>query len=141
MHIREYQQWLQAWDKARTWDQTLMSHTVLHAVEEMGEVSKLVQMLEGYRPTKPADLDLVRSELALELSDLQVMLFKIAYLCGIDMEDAMVRGQQKADARFPDPAAGPADLAAYHEHFAAYLRLQLPSFTLPTDTGDSANEK
>jgi NTP pyrophosphatase (non-canonical NTP hydrolase) len=106
MHIREYQQWLQAWDHARTWDQTLLSHTLLHAVEEMGEVSKLVQMMEGYRPLKPADLDLVRSELALELSDLQVMLFKIAYLCGIDMEDAMIRGQHKADARFPDPAIG-----------------------------------
>ena len=57
MHIREYQQWLQTWDQARTWDQTLMSHTLLHAVEEMGEVSKLVQMLEGYRPPKPADLE------------------------------------------------------------------------------------
>lgn len=141
MHIREYQQWLQTWDRARTWDQTLMSHTLLHAVEEMGEVSKLVQMLEGYRPPKPADLDLVRSELALELSDLQVMLFKIAYLCGIDMEEAMVRGQQKADERFPDPATGPADLDAYHERFAAYLCSHLPSFTLPTDTGDSAKEK
>ena len=32
------------------------------------------------------------------------MLFKIAYLCGIDMETAMLRGQQKADQRFPDPA-------------------------------------
>jgi NTP pyrophosphatase (non-canonical NTP hydrolase) len=141
MHIREYQQWLQAWDHARTWDQTLLSHTLLHAVEEMGEVSKLVQMMEGYRPLKPADLDLVRSELALELSDLQVMLFKIAYLCGIDMEDAMIRGQHKADARFPDPAIGHADLAAYHERFAAYLRSQFPSFPLSTDTGDPAKDK
>ena len=39
----------------------------------------------------------VRADLALELSDLQVMLFKIAYLCDIDMESAMMRGQAKAD--------------------------------------------
>jgi NTP pyrophosphatase (non-canonical NTP hydrolase) len=122
MHIREYQQWLEAWDKARTWDQITLGHTLLHALEELGEVSKLVQMLEGYRPPNPAELDALRAELALELSDLQVMLFKIAYLSGIDMEQAMVRGQQKANARFPDPAAGPADQRAYQARFLQYLR-------------------
>ncbi|MFN8492130.1 MAG: MazG-like family protein [Caldilineaceae bacterium] len=121
MHIREYQDWLEAWDKARTWDRVLPSHTLLHALEELGEISKLVQMIEGYRALKPPDLEQVRDELALELSDLQVMLFKIAYLCGIDMETAMIRGQQKADQRFPDPADGPADQAAYWQRFQQYL--------------------
>ena len=121
MHIRDYQQWLEAWDKARTWDKVLPSHTLLHALEELGEVSKLVQMIEGYRAPKPADLAQVRAELALELSDLQVMLFKVAYLCGIDMETAMQAGQQKADQRFPDPATGPADQAAYWQRFQKYL--------------------
>lgn len=121
MHIREYQAWLEAWDRERTWEQITLSHTLLHAMEELGEVSKQVQMLEGYRTPKPADLDVVRAELALELSDLQVMLFKIAYLCGIDMEDAMIRGQQKADARFPDPASGPPEREAYWARYKAYL--------------------
>ena len=53
MHIREYQQWLEAWDRTRTWDQVTLGHTLLHAIEELGEVSKLVQMLEGYRPPNP----------------------------------------------------------------------------------------
>lgn len=121
MHIREYQQWLKEWDEARTWDQILPSHTLLHAMEELGEVSKLVQMLEGYRPLNPADEDEVKDLLALELSDLQVMLFKIAYLCDIDMEDAMTRGQAKADARFPDPATGPEDRRAYWQRFREYI--------------------
>lgn len=121
MHIREYQEWLEAWDKARNWDRVLPSHTLLHALEELGEISKLVQMVEGYRALKPPTLDQVRDELALELSDLQVMLFKIAYLCDIDMETAMQRGQQKADQRFPDPAAGPADQAAYWQRFQQYM--------------------
>src|SRR6476619_1106528 len=121
MQIREYQQWLETWDKARGWDQVLPSHTLLHALEELGEVSKLVQMIEGYRALKPPAIEQVRDELALELSDLQVMLFKIAYLCGIDMETAMQRGQQKADQRFPDPAAGPAEQAAYWQRFQQYL--------------------
>ena len=122
MHIREYQQWLEAWDRARMWDEVTLGHTLLHALEELGEVSKLVQMIEGYRAPNPPNLDEVRSELALELSDLQVMLFKIAYLCGIDMEDAMIRGQRKADARFPDPADGPAERNAYWSRYQDYLR-------------------
>src|SRR5829696_52500 len=121
MHIHEYQQWLEAWDRVRTWDRILPSHVLLHAVEEMGEISKLVQMVEGYRDPKGVDLDTIRAELALELSDLQVMLFKIAYLCGIDMEEAMQRGQVKADQRFPDPTEGPADQQAYWQRFQQYI--------------------
>ncbi len=121
MHIHEYQAWLEAWDRARTWDKVLPSHTLLHAVEEMGEVSKLVQMIEGYRPLDPPELEEVRALLALELSDLQVMLFKVAYLCGIDMEEAMRRGQAKADVRFPDPATGPEEQEAYWRRFREYL--------------------
>ncbi len=126
MHIREYQQWLEAWDRARTWHEVTLSHTLLHALEELGEVSKLVQMIEGYRAPDPPDLEQLRSELALELSDLQVMIFKIAYLCGIDMEDAMTRGQRKADARFPDPADGPVERDAYWSRYRDYLRSVQP---------------
>jgi len=122
MEIREYQRWLEEWDKERDWDRVLASHTLLHAVEEMGEISKLVQMIEGYRALKPPDIEAVRDELALELSDLQVMLFKIAYLCGVDMEEAMVKGQAKADARFPDPESGPEERARYWARFQEYIK-------------------
>jgi NTP pyrophosphatase (non-canonical NTP hydrolase) len=122
MHIRDYQAWLEAWDRARTWDRVLPSHTLLHALEELGEVSKLVQMIEGYRDPGLRTEQEVRDELALELSDLQVMLFKIAYLCGIDMEEAMQRGQVKADRRFPDPASGRADQQAYRSRFRRTLQ-------------------
>lgn len=121
MEIREYQRWLEQWDKERDWDRVLASHTLLHAVEEMGEISKLVQMIEGYRALKPPDIEAVREELALELSDLQVMLFKIAYLCGVDMEEAMIKGQAKADARFPDPEDGPPERARYWARFQQYI--------------------
>ncbi len=36
-------------DKERGWDRALLSHTLLHAVEEMGEVSRHIQAFEGYR--------------------------------------------------------------------------------------------
>lgn len=121
MHIRDYQRWLEEWDRARTWDQVLLSHTLLHALEEMGEISRLVQMLEGYRPLDPPNEKAVQDLLALELSDLQVFLFKIAYTCGIDMESAMKQGQRKADARFPDPDTGPAERDAYWQRFQANI--------------------
>lgn len=122
MHIREYQDWLEEWDRARGWQQTLLSHVMLHATEEMGEVSRLVQMIEGYRPPSPPNLDGVRDLLALELSDLMVMLFKLAYMCDIDMENALVRGMAKADQRFPNPADGHAELEATWQRFRDYLR-------------------
>ncbi len=117
MHIHEYQAWLEQWDRARHWDKVMLSHTLLHALEELGEISRLVQMLEGYRPLDPPDEQEVRERLALELSDLQVMLFKLAYQCGIDMETAMIRGQEKADERFPDPTTGPAVQQEYWRRF------------------------
>jgi NTP pyrophosphatase (non-canonical NTP hydrolase) len=124
MHIREYQAWLQAWDEERGWEQVLLSHTLLHAMEELGEVSKLAQAMEGYRSLPPGGLDALRDRLAEELSDLQVMLFKVAYLCEIDMESALQRGMAKADQRYPDPATGPADVAASWERFSAFLERQ-----------------
>lgn len=136
MQIREYQEWLEAWDRARTWEKTTLGHTLLHALEELGEVSKLVQMLEGYRAPSPQNRALLLDELALELSDLQVMLFKIAYLCGIDMETAMARGQAKADLRFPNPADGPAEREAYWERHRTYLA----SLGLLPDTSDPSRE-
>ncbi len=123
MHIRDYQQWLEEWDKAREFDRVLPSHTLLHAMEELGEISKLVQQIEGYRPNRYTDMDTLRQELALELSDLQVMLFKVAYLCEIDMEEALIQGQQKADQRFPSVEAGPARRDAYWQHFQQYIAI------------------
>ena len=121
MHIREYQTWLENWDKVRGWDRVLPSHTLLHTLEELGEVSRLVQTLEGYRSLEPNDSETMRDDLALELSDLQVMIFKLAYLCGIDMETAMRRGQAKADQRFPDPATGPTERDEYWRRFRRYI--------------------
>jgi NTP pyrophosphatase (non-canonical NTP hydrolase) len=137
MHIREYQAWLEAWDRARTWDRVLPSHTLLHALEELGEISKLIQMVEGYRDPGARSPEQLRNELALELSDLQVMLFKIAYLCGIDMEDAMQRGRAKADQRFPNPADGPRDRAAYHARFLQALRQAHISLSPTPDQPDT----
>lgn len=110
MHIRAYQQWLQDWDHARGWDQVAPTHTLLHAVEEMGEVARVILRREGYKPSTSADQWEI--EFREELSDVFVFLFKLAYQCGVDVEDALLAGMVKADARYP-LETGAAELARY----------------------------
>ncbi len=98
MCIREYQSWLEAWDRERGWDQVDPAHTLVHALEEMGEVARLVLRYEGYK--EAADPEALRADLAEEMSDLFVFLFKLAYQTGIDVEDALAAGQAKANARY-----------------------------------------
>ncbi len=128
-----YQRWLEEWDRVRTWDKVLPSHVLLHAMEELGEVSRLVQVVEGYRSMDGVSAEQIRADLELEFSDLQVMLFKIAYLCDIDMESAMMRGQAKADRLFPNPDEGPAERDAYWQRFREYLAKRGLTVDAPPD--------
>ena len=100
MQMSEYEQWLEAWDKARGWDRVAVSHTLVHALEEMGEVARLVLQWEGYKDADSPER--LHAELEEELSDVFVFLFKLAYQTGIDVEAALARGQAKADGRYED---------------------------------------
>lgn len=98
MHIREYQLWLQAYDEARGWDQIALAHTFLHLIEEIGEIAREVEYLEGYR--EATDADEVRAHLAEELADAVTFLAKLAYQSGVDLEDALRANMTKAEDRF-----------------------------------------
>jgi NTP pyrophosphatase (non-canonical NTP hydrolase) len=98
MHIREYQLWLQAYDEARGWDKISPSHSFLHLVEEIGEIARQVEYLEGYRDAENAEE--VRGNLAEELADAATFLYKLAYQCGVDLEDALRANMSKAENRF-----------------------------------------
>jgi NTP pyrophosphatase (non-canonical NTP hydrolase) len=111
MHIHEYQQWLEAWDRVRGWDRVAVSHTLIHALEELGEVARLVLQWEGYKQAESAEQ--LHAELEEELSDVFIFLFKLAYQTGVDVEAALARGQAKAEARHPDLAQASAELARY----------------------------
>ena len=98
MHISDYQHWLEAYDRERGFDRVYPSQTLVHALEEMGEIAREVLYLEGYR--EPDDLDQRRAFLAAELADCLTFLFKLAYQFDIDMEAALVANQRKANERF-----------------------------------------
>jgi NTP pyrophosphatase (non-canonical NTP hydrolase) len=119
MQIREYQHWLEAWDRARGWDRVLPGHTLVHAFEEMGEVARLVLQWEGYKDAESPEK--LHAELEEELSDVFVFLFKLAYQTGVDVEAALARGQAKADGRYPDLEQAGAELARYHARQAEEL--------------------
>ncbi len=120
MRVREYQSWLEAWDRERGWDKVDPAHTLVHALEEMGEVARLVLRYEGYK--EAADPDAMRADLAEEMSDLFVFLFKLAYQTGIDVEDALTAGQAKANARYPDLDRAGEELARYQARQAELKR-------------------
>ena len=112
MQIRDYQQWLEAWDRARGWDRVSPSHTLIHALEELGEVARLMLQWEGYKDA--ASPETLHADLEAELSDVFVFLFKLAYQTGVDVEAALARGQAKADGRYDNLAEANAMLARYH---------------------------
>ena len=120
MQIHEYQQWLEAWDEARGWDRVSPSHTLIHALEELGEVARLVLQWEGYKQAESAEQ--LHAELEEELSDVFVFLFKLAYQTGVDVEAALVRGQVKAEARYPDLAQASAEFERYQARQAELRR-------------------
>ncbi len=119
MQIREYQHWLEAWDKARGWDRVSPSHTLIHALEELGEVARLLLQWEGYKDA--ASPERLRADLEEELSDVFVFLFKLAYQTGVDVEAALARGQAKADGRYDDLAEASEMLARYHARQRKFL--------------------
>ncbi len=98
MRIREYQIWLQGYDRVRGWDKIAPSHTFMHLIEEVGEIAREVEYVEGYREASdPAE---VSARLSEELADAATFLFKLAYQCGVDLEDALRANMDKAEERF-----------------------------------------
>ncbi len=123
MEISAYQRWLETWDKARGWDRVSPAHTLIHAMEELGEVADLILQWEGYKDAESADK--FHAELEEELSDVFVFLFKLAYQTGVDVEAALARGQAKADGRYDDLAESAAMLERYHARQRDALARQL----------------
>jgi NTP pyrophosphatase (non-canonical NTP hydrolase) len=134
MDIRAYQQWLEAWDKARGWDRVSASHTLVHAFEELGEVGRLVLQWEGYKDAEGPEQ--LHQDLDEELSDVFVFLFKLAYQLDVDVEAALTRGQAKAEGRYEDLAEARQMLDRYH---ARQVELIAQMVTRP-DRADESSE-
>lgn len=133
MHIREYQLWLQAYDEARGWDRISLAHSFLHLIEEIGEIARQVEYLEGYRDA--ADAGEVRAHLVEELADAATFLYKLAYQCGVDLEDALKANMTKAEDRF-SVAYGRTDTKRYLARQAENLAQMSKNNAVVSETGE-----
>ena len=109
-----------------------LSHTFVHATEELGEVGRLVLQWEGYKD-RP-DPQVWRAQMAEKLSDVMVFLIKLAYQCGIDMDDAVRAGRAKADRRNPDLAEGSLALENYRRRQAELFTRIMASDDAPVES-------
>jgi NTP pyrophosphatase (non-canonical NTP hydrolase) len=115
MEFREYQRQLDALERERGWERVLPSHTYLHMGEEMGEIARILECLEGYRTTDQSRAQL-QEALSGELADLMAFLFKLANQHEIDMGSAMQAQLSKFAARYEDIERGRQEMARYVAH-------------------------
>jgi len=112
VEFSEYQRQLQSLERERGWDRVLPSHTFLHMGEEMGEIGRILQYLEGYRETDRSAGQL-HEDLAEELADLTAFVFKLASQHDIDMGEAMRAQLQKFVSRNQNVDVGRREMARY----------------------------
>jgi len=97
MHIRDYQRWVEAYDRARGWERVQPGQTLVHVMEKLGEIAREVLTMEGY---KPGEAEAARARLAEELGDCLTLLIKLAYQYGIDVETVLETVQSKVEERY-----------------------------------------
>lgn len=97
MHIRDYQRWVEAYDRARGWERVQPGQTLVHVMEELGEIAREVLTMEGY---KPGETEAARARLAEELGDCLTLLIKLAYQYDIDVETVLETVQSKVEERY-----------------------------------------
>jgi len=112
VHFAEYQHRLAALERERGWDRVLPSHSYLHMGEEMGEIARLLECLEGYRDTD-LDRDALCRFLAGELADLTAFIFKLASQHDIDMDATMRDHLQQFMERYDDLEQARREMARY----------------------------
>ena len=112
MEFCEYQRRLDALERERGWERVLPSHTFLHMGEEMGEIARILECLEGYRGTDRSREQL-QLDLAGELADMMAFLFKLANQHDIDVGKAMEAHLLEFASRFRDIEQGRQEMARY----------------------------
>ncbi len=103
-----YQQWFRDYDLKRGLDEDRPIESLGHLTEELGEIARHILRLEGIKSLKETAHEEEIAALALELSDAFVFLTKIANHYGIEWDDTIRRGMDKAEARW-DVSQGQAE--------------------------------
>ncbi len=70
------------YDRRYGWDKDKVGHIVLHMSEELGEISRRILRLEGYKTE-----EFSKKELAEELTDILYLILKLANKFEINLDD------------------------------------------------------
>lgn len=95
-----YQQWFREYDQLRGLDEDRPLESLAHLSEEMGEIARHILRLEGVKAMDDAARDGEIAALALEISDAFVFLTKLANHYGIEWDETIRNGMEKAEARW-----------------------------------------
>jgi NTP pyrophosphatase (non-canonical NTP hydrolase) len=124
MEFSEYQHRLDTLERECGWERVLPSHTFVHMVEEMGEIARLLECMEGYRESDRSP-EALRADLAGELADLTGLIVKLANQHNIDIDAAMQAHLIKFVGRTPDKEECRREMArymAYQERNLAWVK-------------------
>jgi len=81
-NLKEFQKQVTEYDGKYGWGEDKASHIVLHLTEELGEISRRILRLEGYKKE-----EFSKKELAEELTDLLYLTLKLANKFDIDLDE------------------------------------------------------
>lgn len=79
--LKELQKQVSDYDNRFGWDEDKAAHIVLHLCEELGEISRRILRLDGYKKE-----EFIQEELAQEITDLLYLTLKLANKFDINLD-------------------------------------------------------
>jgi len=101
MHLKEIQQKLDDFDKARGWDKFPASLVFAHLIEEIGEISRHITVDEGYKVIGLGHEAPNKDELSREFAQVFNLFTQIANHYNIDLESSILSELEIMETRFP----------------------------------------
>ncbi|MFW9788265.1 MAG: hypothetical protein ACFFE2_03080 [Candidatus Thorarchaeota archaeon] len=101
MHLREIQDKLDKFDKARGWDKFPASLVFAHLIEELGEISRHITVKEGYKVIGLGHKAPKEDEIAREFAQSFNLFMQIASSFGVDLQSAVLSELEIMEERFP----------------------------------------
>ena len=101
MHLKEIQEKLDTFDKARGWDKFPASLVFAHLVEELGEISRHITVDEGYKVVGLGHEAPNKDELHREFAQVFNLFAQLANHYDIDLESSILSELEIMEKRFP----------------------------------------
>jgi NTP pyrophosphatase (non-canonical NTP hydrolase) len=101
MHLKEIQQKLAEFERARGWDKFPSSLVFSHLIEELGEISRHITVKEGYKVIGLGHEAPDAKELSREFAQVFALFAQIANDFEIDLESSILTELEIMEDRFP----------------------------------------